>query len=182
MRTQHSPFKKPQFQPTTVQPKMHNHAPPKGYCFKFNWGVEYAAGCNFKHQRFNCDGLHQASRCNFRAHSRPSTKQPQPSKPLPPAKSKPTPSYFTNPWAGWSLRVSSFWVTAIPWQNFCQRVLERGFHCIMKVLESRLMPPIYFPSWTTQRWSMPNLTRNARLAVWLALFITFPFIYLEFLP
>ena len=66
-------------------------------------------------------------------------------------------------------------------QPFHGRSFERGFHCIMKVLESRLMPPIYFPSWTTQRWSMPNLTRNPRLAVWLALFITLPFIHLEFL-
>ena len=91
MRAQRSPFKKSQLQPTTVQPKMHKHIPPKGYCFKFNRGVECAAGCNFKHQCFKCDGLYQASRCNFRAHGRPSTKQPQPSKPLP-AKPKPTPS------------------------------------------------------------------------------------------
>ena len=91
MRAQHSPFNKPQSLATSVQPKMHNHIPPKGYCFRFNRGVECAAGCNFKHQCFKCDGLHQASRCNFRAHRRPSTKQPQPSKPLP-AKSKPTPT------------------------------------------------------------------------------------------
>ena len=37
---------------------------------------------------FKCDGLHQARCCNFRAHGRPSTKQPQPSKPKP----KPTQS------------------------------------------------------------------------------------------
>ena len=67
MRAQHSPFKKSQLQPTSAQPKMHNHMPPKGYCFKFNRGVECATGCNFKHQSFKYDGLHQASRCNFRA-------------------------------------------------------------------------------------------------------------------
>ena len=65
--------------------------------------------------------------------------------------------------------------------EFCERVLERVFY-IMKLLESCLMPPIYFLHWTTQRWSMPNLKRNARLAVWLALFIMSPFIHLEFLP
>ena len=91
MRAQHSPFKKSQLQPISVQPKMHNHVPPKGYCFKFNRGVQCAAGCNFKHQCFKCDGLHQASHCNFSAQGRPFAKQPQPSKPLH-AKPKPTAS------------------------------------------------------------------------------------------
>ena len=41
---------------------------------------------------------------------------------------------------------------------------------------------ICFQPWITQRCLMPSLTRNVRLVVWRALFISLPFIHLEFLP
>lgn len=79
---QHSTFRKPQQPTPLVHPKLNEQTgTPRGYCFKFHKGVECAAGCAFKHLCYKCEGPHPVSRCNFRASSKPSFRQPRPSPP-----------------------------------------------------------------------------------------------------
>ena len=82
MRAQHS-FKKHTNPAGQGRPKQQDQVTPRGYCFKFHWGVACAPGCAFKHLCFKCEGPHPVSRCNFRGQSRPSSTRP------PSAKSQP---------------------------------------------------------------------------------------------